>query len=309
MHVSDDMHLFYLIGKSYDVKNAAGNDNRSEGSVKLYFELYLDSLLFSDLFLNLYLLLLVQKIRRYAATYPRILLAAGYGAAVTGIFVTFPLGVSWWWKLLPGLLIEGIGMLAIAFSLKGIRSCIWMLVTLTGAGFYLGGCILFFKSFLRAGLFQGTFGTILAGAAALGAGLAVLKRLQSGKQDICRAVLYRESGSIQVNALVDTGNTLTEPISGRPVSVLDQELLCRLFGGNLPSYYRVVPFCSIGKKRGYLKCFEIPRMDVEYAEQIHRLTGVLVACSEEYCGTKTVGMILNPRIIESMCEKGKENDF
>ena len=300
MHVSYDTHPF-----SFN----EGSENKSEGSVKLYFELYLDSLLFSDLFLNLYLLLLVQKLRRYSATYLRILLAACYGAAVTGFFLILPLGGSWCWKLLPALLIEGIGMPAIAFSLKGIRSCILMFLNLTGAGFYLGGCILFLRSFLKYRFLQGISGTILYGAAALGAGLAVLKRLQNGKQDICRAVLYRESVSIQVNALVDTGNTLTEPISGKPVSVLDQELLCRLFGGSIPSYYRVVPFCSIGKKRGYLKCFEIPRMDVEYAEQIRRLTGVLVACSEEYCGTKTVGMILNPRTIESMCEKGKENDF
>lgn len=280
------------------------NENKSEGSVKLYFELYLDSLLISDLFLNLYLLLLVQKIRRYSATYVRILLAACYGAAVMGFFLVLP-GRGILWKLLPGLLIEGTGMLAIAFSVKSVRSCIFMLIALTGAGFYLGGFILFMKSFLKKSFFQGTFGTILFGMLALVTGLAVLHRIQDRNQEVCKAVLYADSGCIKVNALLDTGNMLTEPISGKPVSVLDQELLSRLFGGELPEYYRVVPFCSIGKKRGYLKCFEIPRMEVEYADQLHRLTGVMVACSEEYCGTKTAGMILNPRIIEGMCEKGK----
>ena len=69
---------------------------------------------------------------------------------------------------------------------------------------------------------------------------------------IVRLCYRGAEGPLRIHALVDSGNTLTEPISGAPVSVLDARIFYRLWPEGL-SGFRVIPYHSVGKKSGILK--------------------------------------------------------
>ena len=138
--------------------------------------------------------------------------------------------------------------------------------------------------------------TILLGLTAFVLGGGIIKKVKSSPQTVCEVILETEYEKLKVDALIDTGNLLIEPISKKPVSVLDENSIKRLFGGELPQYYRVVPYTSIGRKNGILKCFEIPRISVVFRDEERFYENVLIACGEELAASEGY-MILNPQLI------------
>lgn len=65
--------------------------------------------------------------------------------------------------------------------------------------------------------------------------------------------------------LLDTGNGLVDPISKEPVIIIQKSLAKKLLlneGIEEQKGYRVVPYDSIGKKKGILKAFRIERLEI-----------------------------------------------
>ncbi|MBO6015725.1 MAG: sigma-E processing peptidase SpoIIGA, partial [Lachnospiraceae bacterium] len=57
------------------------------------------------------------------------------------------------------------------------------------------------------------------------------------------------------NALVDTGNSLCDPISRRPVLILERSVLKAYEVTIRPEQYRVIPYHSLGRENGMLEGF------------------------------------------------------
>ncbi len=271
----------------------------------MYYELYLDSLFFADFIMNFYLLGLTNRIRGRSATRLRRFAGAAYGAGIYCMIFFLPPG----WavgKILAGLVLSGVGMTVITFPAKSPSQIGKTILTMAGAAFFMGGIYLFLKDrvcvFKEGGILKG----VVLGGAAYGAGCFLLEKSKRKISPECSVILQGTKGNITVEALLDTGNSLTEPVSGRPVSILDEKTLQDLFGGQLPEYYRVVPFASIGKKKGLLKCFEIPKIWVTYQENERVYEKVLVACSEEFAPKEGFRMLLNPRLIKNQEEKNDD---
>lgn len=283
--------------------------DNSEGSVTLYYDVYLDSLFLLEFIMNVYMLLLVNRSLGCTATQTRILLGAAYGAAVYCLVFLVPffgIGI----KFTAGLVFSFIGMAVIAFRCKRIPQFIRILCAMAGCAFFLGGIYLFLAE--RFGKMIKT-GILYAAGVGLAAYLLGSRLMEGGrrkKEDHCLVDLHMGDRKVKVEALIDTGNSLTEPISGKPVSILDYVSARQLFGGEFPEFYRVVPFCSIGKKNGILKCFEVPRMRIEYQDQEMEYEQIYIACSEEYAPPAGNRMILNPRLMESgrkICAAGSRH--
>jgi len=178
-----------------------------------------------------------------------------------------------------------------------------------GAAFYMGGIYLFLleRFLLFSNLKDNIFFQLFFGFAAYLSGSFLFEKSRRKNVSFCRVILQNEDKKINVRALIDTGNSLVEPLSNKPVSILDEKSLKELFGGELPEFYRVVPFSSIGKKKGILKCFEIPKIWVEYQEEKRVYEKIFVACSDEFVASERCHMILNPRLIKN--QEAKEYDI
>ena len=103
-----------------------------------------------------------------------------------------------------------------------------------------------------------------------------------------------------VNGLIDSGNSLVEPISGEPVSIIEQKMFEELYGEREP-LYRAIPYHSIGKKNGILKGYILPEIWIEVEGVRKMCKNIYVAVSEEdLCGSKESGdvrMIVNPQLL------------
>ena len=108
-----------------------------------------------------------------------------------------------------------------------------------------------------------------------------------------------------VNALIDSGNSLTEPISGKPVSVVDGKVLRGIWKDE-PVGYRVIPYHSIGRKHGILQGYRLPELQLEIDGMVKCFHNIYVAVGTEEitdsAAADSVKMIINPLLLKA---KGK----
>lgn len=265
------------------------------------YELYVDSLFFINLCMNLYLLILVGKSIPGTATPWRLLTGAAVGALcfVLPFFGNLPGGM----KLAVCGCTGTVGMLCIAFPVRSFKMFLKLLEKLLLYSFGIGGGLLFLIA-----RFPRIRGFLTAGCGILCAGGVLFlfwgrfHRGMKDRQSICRATLVRGGRRMTVAALVDSGNSLTEPISGKPVCVVDEKLYRGLWGSETTGY-RAIPYHSIGKKHGIMQAYLLQTLLVEIEGVKLMLQDVYVAVSKEpimgagEAEGESVKMIINPELL------------
>lgn len=264
----------------------------------MYYEVYIDSLFLINFVMNLYLLELVNRSLMRTATRRRLLGGAALGAVL--YLVPFLLVGPVWLKIFLGFVIAAEGMITITFRPKDFRSFLRIAEKLLLYSFLLGGCLLFL---IRC--FPGIRGYLTNVAGLLGAGsiafveISRLLERRRLKQDICRVTLIGNGARITVNALLDSGNSLIEPISGKPVSILEKSVFDGLWRSGYPGGFRVIPYHSIGKKQGILHGYLIPEIQIETEGVIKSCKDVYVGISNEEINCRdSYRMILHPALLE-----------
>ncbi|MCM1091941.1 MAG: sigma-E processing peptidase SpoIIGA [Butyrivibrio sp.] len=260
----------------------------------MYYELYVDSLFVINFVMNLYLLMLVNQSTLRTATRRRMAVGACTGAVI--YLVPFMLGIPSWVKW-PTAFLAGTGlMVEIAFRPRSFTILLRIIRQLFWYSFLMGGLLLAAEGMMP---FLRPFMTGICGILGLGTLaywlIAFLVRTDRRKRgnSICKATLINGETQVCVTALLDSGNSLREPVSGKPVSVIDRGLYRALWGEEeIP--YRVVPYHSIGKAGGILPGYLLPMMEVELDGVVRRLQNVYVAVCEE---DNSVGIILNPAVL------------
>lgn len=265
----------------------------------MQYEIYIDSLFFTWLISNFYILFLVNKCTGSTATLPRVLLGALLGS-VGSIWILF-LAIPPWGKVIMMFFTEGVGSFLLTFRVRGFRNWMNLLEKATLLSVGTGGLLLGLTRILRLrlGMAVGVCGVIgLGGALCLW-----LKRLveRTGCEECYRrATLVRGSKQVTVAAILDTGNSLIEPISGKPVSIVDREVLGCLWEDAEQEIYRAVPYHSIGMPQGILRGYLLPELRVEHNGMRKVYRDIYIAVSPEKiqagenAGTESVKMIIHP---------------
>ena len=123
-------------------------------------------------------------------------------------------------------------------------------------------------------------------------------RKREEKEQLLYSVTLRFHGKEKkVQALWDSGNQLTHPVTGRPVHILELEALIPLLTVQenrelqtmmdlqtveQPSgIFSLVPYQSIGKKYGLLPVLQLDEIQVETEKEIISTPNVLVAVSRQ----------------------------
>lgn len=85
--------------------------------------------------------------------------------------------------------------------------------------------------------------------------IMLISKYQSRKrsQRIYMVAITENGENVEMKALFDTGNSLMEPISGKPVSIIEENETTKLWLEMQPQKYKIIPFRSIGKEHGILE--------------------------------------------------------
>lgn len=151
---------------------------------------------------------------------------------------------------------------------------------LGGTGLSLGGGVFYSALDLKV--------LLLSAAVCYGVLTLVFQRLarhSAPDGELVDIKLYLGERSIYLTALIDTGNTLADPISGRPVMVAEGEraaalfprehrpgpadlrdpaaALARLGTGEWRSRFRLLPYRSVGVERGLLLAVRVDSLELD----------------------------------------------
>lgn len=278
----------------------------------MYYEVYIDSLFLLNFVMNLYLLMLVNRTAGRTATRLRLIL----GAAAGSICYVAPLLLSAAGcfqrtgkngalvAAAAGMLLGLAGMILTVFRIRTAGAFFHLLKLLLLNTFLMGGMMLFLirsVPFLRQELLK--VGGIL-GMGGLMYLFVTFRQEQKEKKNRCCCTLVGEKGKLKVSALIDSGNSLVEPISGKPVSVIEKTLFGSLWREESP--YRAIPYTSIGKRRGILQGYLLKELQIEVGGVVKTCKDVYVAVSEnELSGAdnlsgkdNAIKMILHPALFK-----------
>lgn len=273
----------------------------------MHYELYVDSLFIINFVMNLYLLILVDRSTIRTASPGR--LAAGAAVGAAGYLLPFFWTASGILKLVAGICVGTAGMLCVTFPVRSLRMFLKLLERLLLYSFGMGGILLFLIRSLKPAreVLTGALGILGAG----GIAFLILRRFRFGlkTKDLCTATLCRNGIRVKAVGLMDSGNSLMEPISGKPVCVVGKSLFERLWGEDTGGF-RVIPYHSIGKKRGIMRGYLLPELELDTEGMRLKFKDVYIAVSDEEVSrtdgaeVESVEIIINPGLFEKNHKTG-----
>lgn len=272
-----------------------------KGEEALYYEVYIDSLFLLNFTMNLYLLMLVNKSLNRTATRMRLFAGAALGGTGYCLMFLMPFGAVL--KVVLAAILVNCGMVFLVFRACSVKAFVKTFETMLVYSFLMGGGFLLLLNHVKS--FRKHMMSVAGILACGGIFLLVFSHWADGRREkkkgSCKVVLSGKCGSrVTVQAIVDTGNCLKEPISGKPVSVLEKTVFDSLFGEEGPHEgFRAIPYRSVGCERGIMKGFLLPEMTIEQ-------DGIKKVCSNVYVGvseravssTASYRMLLHPELLE-----------
>ncbi len=264
----------------------------------MYYEIYADSLFFLQFVLNLYVLGAVNHMYYHGASGKRIVLGAVLGAVIYILPFCFPIKLMY--GMILGFCLSMLGMSWITFRVVEWRRLSGVLEKMLLTTLLMGSLLIFVLKMLPPGQESclGVMGVLLMGAVCYG----VVRRLTGHREEekpFCKVYLQEENACLEVNALLDTGNSLVEPISGKPVAVLSESMFQKLYSAKEPQGYRVIPYRSVGKQKGILDAYLLKGIIIEYQGVKKECKEVYVARSKELLAEAgDYQMVLNPRVLK-----------
>ncbi len=264
------------------------------------YEIYIDKLIFINFIMNYYILTLVGKGTYVSNAGRRILLGAVVGSL--GFLLPLLCSGSMLFRLLLGFIVSIPGMIGVTFSVNGWRGFWRLCERMAFYSFAFGGALLFMVRRLPT-RFQTAFLVSISG----GMICLFLYRFQlefRRRSDCLKVTIRNGNVQLQTLALIDSGNSLVEPISGQPVCVVDRELYTLLCDEE-KNGFRMIPYHSIGKQHGMMHAGMVEEIKLQGEEGTLLLGRVYIACGEDVVmknadkGEQRIRLILHPGLLKN----------
>lgn len=276
---------------------------------------YADVLIFLNLFVNFFILQLTSKICKDGYRLFRMILAAFVGS-IFSLYIFLPQSSILVESLFKFTVSSVIVLICFGFdSIKSFlrRTGIFFLVT-----FLYGGLMLVIWTVLKPNnmainngvIYLDISPTILITATVLSYLIISLIRRVSNKQaalaDRYSLTLTNNGSFVKITALADTGNSLSDSITGKPVIIIENKVAKRLNidipsleaictgNASAPNGFRMIPYSFVGGM-GMLPAFKIESATVEGDEK-KVLSDILIAVSNSPLG-EDYNAIINPEIL------------
>ena len=239
------------------------------------------------------LLLLVRKMLKCSATHGRIFLGAVIGATLTCLVVVLPIPYAF----IKLILFHGfinICMVQVGLKVKTIPSLIKAIFLLYIGSILMGGLLELFRPYVKiSSLFL--FLAILGYYLVLGI-WKFLSYMQRWNRYHMSVELCMGDSSYIVKGFLDTGNGLRDPITGKPVSIVNKSTANKLLGKEDIKNIRYIPYRTIGSKENVMPCIQIDFLRIR-GERECVIERPLIGISEEKFSSRgECEMILNPNL-------------
>ncbi len=267
------------------------------------YEIYIDVLFFTNFMMDSLILLSVRKILKYQVPTWRVLLGSAVGAGITCLVTVIPMPV--FVKMTLVFFLISLVMIRIGLSVNTWKEFGKALGVLYLSAFLMGGILQALYPYMCTGkLF---FATAVGSYVILTGGWKLLLRIQSMQKKVCKVRLVTGQKTYEIQALVDTGNRLTDPLSREPIHVIDREIARQIGVGSVTeigketceckfSKFRYIPYRTVSGT-GVMPIFRIEKMCVRAEQECWVTKPILGICGEILSDNGEYQMILNADIL------------
>lgn len=235
----------------------------------MYYEIYIDQFFAEHLLTGFLLLELSAMLLRRHASWKRVLSASAANTVAVTLAVVFctagscqsELGRSI--ALTAGYLMGLVGAGRIVFGKErnqpwGIIFAVLILMTIAFAGMQ--------EAVETITGMSGSSGIVLS-ALALGLLVSGYEKKRLKRERTAEVIVYWDEKEQKLSGMIDTGNLLQEPLTGKAVSIVEKESVLALLGTSWQQRrgFFLIPYHSIGKDRGWLQAVTVDKMEIRTA--------------------------------------------
>lgn len=259
----------------------------------MYYELYIDVFFLENFMIDSLLLLAVGRVLKCGRSYGRIVLGGMLGSFFTCLVIIIPIPAAG--KMIIFHTAVNSLMIIAGLRVSGAVQFAKAVVLLYLSAVVAGGVVQLFRPWLRyAGLIYGVF---ILGYFFF---LTIWRMaVSSGQQEesVIQVTLYAGGTAVEISALWDTGNILSDPVTGDPVNILSPALAERfLEQGGTEKGFRYIPFCSVSGE-SIMPVFRGEKMCIHTGEECWIMNPLLGVSRSEISGEENYQMILNPGVL------------
>ena len=230
-------------------------------------------------------------------TQKKLLLASISGALISCLCLLLP--VTLWWRLFAGSILAflvSFGILSRGTRRKQIFGRYLSITFLMAV--LLGGSIGLLQKKMGEDSFSFLQMFMLSVLISFGIKIILRRYLSKKTKVLYNVTLFCEGSEYKMKGLLDTGNSLVEPISRKAVCIVGREALEGVQKELLPQNFRVIPYHSVGKENGILCGFEMDRLIIDTDERKVIIEKPMIGISEVPVGSpSTYQMILQPELL------------
>lgn len=290
---------------------------------------YADIIFLINFLLDLTILWATSRFGHLRTTLVRLVLGAAAGS-IYGVIMVFPRTAAFYsvsMKILFSLFIVAVSFPKLTLKKFFQAAAYFYLISFVMAGAVLGGSsILSENRFLFQEIRVGGKGLIFAAGTALVLGMWGIKHLKRNwRKEQFHVPVQISVGevSLMVEALIDTGNDLKDPLSQKPVIIIEYQSIKKILPEDFKRQFerysatdvtriveqledrswstriRVIPFSSIGKHHGMLIGFK-PDLVVIFGERKISTKDVVVCLYHKPLSSGgNYTAIMNPEVLEA----------
>ena len=291
---------------------------------------YIDIILLENLCMNYIILFATAYIMKIKISHIRIIASSSIGAVYS---------IMLYMQILPiyssifMTIILSVVMVYISYAPKSVKIAIKQLIIFYLISFAFGGCafaLLYFVKpqdiFIKNGVYIGTYPLKIAllggivGFIITYIAFKIIKNKATKEEMIYKLKIKINDKTVEVNALLDTGNKLKDPITLVPVIVIEKQKLYnflpeeilenidKIIGGDsnklieenikYMSKFRVIPYNSIGKQNGLMLGFKADEVKIIIDEEERTIKNTIIGIFNQSFNSQTYSALISLEIIE-----------
>ena len=291
---------------------------------------YIDIILLENLCMNYIILFATAYIMKIKISHIRIIASSSIGAVYSIMLYMqiLPIYSSIFMKI-----IISVVMVYISYAPKSVKIAIKQLIIFYLISFAFGGCafaLLYFVKpqdiFIKNGVYIGTYPLKIAllggivGFIITYIAFKIIKNKATKEEMIYKLKIKINDKTVEVNALLDTGNKLKDPITLVPVIVIEKQKLYnflpeeilenidKIIGGDsnklieenikYMSKFRVIPYNSIGKQNGLMLGFKADEVKIIIDEEERTIKNTIIGIFNQSFNSQTYSALISLEIIE-----------
>jgi len=268
----------------------------------VHYEVYIDSVFFLNTCLNLLSLQILHKILKCSATHGKILLGAAGGAFCQCILLIIEIGPIWLRFLLGSLLIDMI-MVSVGLRIGKIYYVMIDTAAFMGINVILSGAATFIQNEIENAISHRSHIWELIVIFYM-SGWALMETLGKIRKDktlqLYRVILKGKNRYVEVQALLDTGNGLQDPIFGRPVSIIEEGLVEDWKPFEKQPGFCMIPYHSLGRKNGIMPGFFIENAHIYGKVEERKADRIMIGIYQgKISSDDQYQMILHPKLLQN----------